>query len=68
MSGRSAEAGAWQIRLREPAESLLPSHLRQPSSWVAWLREMEHEWQRYMLENDSPEQRWQEKNPERFRL
>ena len=68
MSERSAEAGAWQIRLREPEESLLASHLRQPLSWVAWLREMEHEWRRYMQEHDSPEQRWREKNLERFRL
>ena len=56
----------WDLRLREAASSLSPSHLRQPPSWIAFLREIDAEWQRYMRESDTPEQRLATKVEERF--
>jgi len=62
------EGGPWDLRLREPASDLYPSHLRQAPSWAEFMREIDAEWQRHMRENDSPERRLLEKNPERFKL
>ncbi len=56
------------IRFPEVSTALLPSHLRQPPSWAAFMREIDDEWRRYMLEHDSPEQRLAEKSLEPFRL
>jgi hypothetical protein len=62
------ESSAWELRLREATDALWPSHLRQPPSWIAFMREMDADWRRYMREHDSPEQRLRDKNPEPFRL
>lgn len=62
----TTETGPWDLRLREATSSLYPSHLRQPPSWIAFVREMEGEWQRYMRETDTPEQRLATKIEERF--
>ncbi len=64
----TAETGPWDLRLREATSPLYPSHLRQPPSWIAFMREIDAEWQRQMRENDAPERRLRGKNPERFRL
>lgn len=64
----TTETGPWDLRLQEATSSLYPSHLRQPPSWVAFMREIDAEWRRYMREHDSPERRLREKNPDRFRL
>ncbi len=62
------EAEAWNIRVAEAGTPLHPSHLRQPPSWVAFLREIDGQWRRYMLEHDSPEERLATKVQTRFRL
>jgi hypothetical protein len=67
MSERT-EADPWGLRLPEPTSSLYPSHLRQPPSWIAFMREIDAEWRRHMREEDDPERRLRDKNPERFRL
>ena len=36
-------------------DALWPSHLRQPPSWIAFMREMDADWRRYMREHDSPD-------------
>ena len=56
----------WDLRLPEATSSLSPSHLRQPPTWIAFLREIDAEWQRYMRESDTPEQRLATKVEERF--
>ena len=58
----------WDIRLREAADSLYPSHLRQPPSWTEFMREMDAEWQRYMRDHDAPEDRLATKLYQRFRI
>ena len=62
----TTETGPWDLRLREPTSPLSPSHLRQPLSWIVFMREIDSEWQRYMRESDSPEQRLATKIEERF--
>jgi hypothetical protein len=64
----TAESGAWDLRLWEETSSLSPSHLPQPPSWIAFMRDIDAEWRRYMQETDTPEDRLRGKNPERFRL
>ncbi len=67
MSG-TTENNPWELGLREATDTLGPSHLRQPPSWIAFMREMDADWRRYMREHDSPEQRLRDKNPDAFRL
>ena len=64
----TTETGPWDLRLREATASLYPSHLRQPPSWIAFMREIDAEWQRYMKETDTPKQRLATKLQERFSL
>ena len=64
----NADKDHWDIRLREAEGPLYPSHLRQPPSWIEFMREMDAEWQRYMKEHDSPEDRLATKVYERFRM
>ena len=63
-----ADAKQWDIRLREPTDTLYASHLRQPPSWIEFMREMDAEWQRYMREHDAPEDRLTTKLHTRFKL
>ncbi len=51
----TTETDPWDLRLREATSALYPSHLRQPPTWIAFMREMDAEWQRYMKEVDTPE-------------
>lgn len=62
------EARPWDIRLAEAATPLHPSHLRQPPSWVEFMREIDAEWRRYMREHDAPEHRLATKLATRFRF
>lgn len=56
----------WNLRLQEADVRLWPSHLRQPPSWIEFMREIDGQWQRYMREHDSPEQRLATKLHTRF--
>ncbi len=64
----SAEADVWNILLPDARDSLSPSHLRQPPSWIEFMREMDAEWQRYMRDHDAPEDRLATKLHTRFKL
>ena len=56
----------WNLRLQEGDVRLWPSHLRQPPTWIEFMREIDAQWQRYMREHDSPEQRLATKLHTRF--
>lgn len=60
------DKSGWSLRVREPDAALYPSHLRQPPTWIAFMREIDAQWQRYMREHDDPEQRLATKLPTRF--
>lgn len=62
------ETSAWNLRIKEAEEPLWPSHLRQPPTWVEFMREIDGQWQRYMREHDAPEQRLATKVDRRFTL
>lgn len=57
---------AWSVRMREPEEPLWSSHLRQPPTWIEFMREIDAQWRRFMREQDSPEQRLKTKIQQRF--
>ncbi len=62
------ENGGRSVRLREPEGRLWPSHLRQPPTWIEFMREIDAQWRRYMSEHDSPEERLATKMERRFTL
>ncbi len=53
----SEDVNTFDLRLREASEPLHRSHLRQPPTWIEFMREIAPQWQRYMREHDTPEQR-----------
>lgn len=62
------EAAEWVIHVPKAKAALQPSHLRQPPSWVAYMRELDADWRRYMCEHDAPADRLASKVDQRFRL
>ena len=64
----SVDAKQWDVRLPDAKAPLHPSHLRQPPSWIAFMREMDAEWQRYMRDHDAPEHRLATKLQTRFKI
>jgi hypothetical protein len=65
---RNTRTIAADIRLPEPETPLHASHLRQPPSWVEFMREIDGEWRRYMEHYDAPEQRLATKLHTRFTI
>lgn len=58
----------WNLRLHEAEARLWPSHLRQPPTWIEFMREIDAQWQDYMREHDRPEDRLATKLHTRFAL
>lgn len=67
MSERADEK-QWDVRLPDAKGLLYPSHLRQPPSWAEFMREMDAEWQRFMRDHDTPEDRLATKLHRRFKI
>lgn len=60
------DGDGWNLHLQEAEARLWPSHLRQPPTWIEFMREIEPQWQRYMREHDTPEERLMTKLHTRF--
>lgn len=63
-----SEDDSRNLRLHEAETPLWPSHLRQPPTWFEFMREIDAQWQHYMREHDSPEERLTSKVRTRFTL
>ena len=60
--------GGFDLSVRDPEDPLYPSHLRQPPTWMEFMREIAAQWESYMREHDTPEQRLATKVHTRFTL
>ena len=63
-----ASTNEWDVKFPDGKGALQPSHLRQPPTWAALMREIDADWRRYMQEHDRPDQRLATKLRNRFRL